>query len=80
MISVTMVKRMAEPKMTPIAEEACIDRQIEEKVAKIVAGEVQAGDRREYNNLVLRRAHLVFQMGLSVGRGPVEYRRRVSGF
>lgn len=61
-----------------IAEEARIDRKIEQGVAKIVAGDADDGDRRAYNAALMRRANLVFQMGLSTER-PVEVRRLVAG-
>lgn len=71
---------MTELMATPVAEEACIDRKIEQKVAKMAAGQAEESDRREYNTLVLRRAHLVAQMGLSITNRYHETRKRVSGF
>lgn len=71
---------MAELMTTPVAEEACIDRKIEQKVAKMAAGKAEESDRREYNTLVLRRAHLVAQMGLSLAHRLHEPRKRASGY
>lgn len=65
------LRMMGADKMTDtlfVAEEACIDRKIERGVAKIVSGNVNDLERREYNAALMRRAHLVFQMGLSSPR------------
>lgn len=67
---------MADLMTTTVAEEACIDRRIEEQVAKIAAGSRDEGERREYNALLLRRSHLVFQMAISVPSYAPETRRR----
>lgn len=66
---------MTEITSLPVAEEACIDREIEQGVAKIVAGEDNEGDQREYNALLMRRAQLVFQMALSAPRPPSARKR-----
>jgi len=59
------------------AEEACIDREIERGVAKIIAGDVDEKARREYNAALMKRSRLVFQMGLSTSR-PRQVSRKLA--
>lgn len=60
----------------PIAEEAEIDREMESKVAKIIAGSADDADRRAYNELVKRRTHLVQQMAISIHSHRLGWVRR----
>jgi len=66
---------MSESPTLPVAEEASIDREIEQRVAKMVSGEENEGDRRAYNALLMRRAQLVFQMALSAPRPSIARKR-----
>lgn len=60
----------------PMGEEAAIDRQLEERGAKIVGGQATEKDRQEFQALVIRRSNLVQQMGLSRAGQFGRYARR----
>lgn len=57
---------MTDALMIPVAEEASIDRKIEDAMVKLVAGVQNDQDRRDYKQLVMRRTKLVQQMAMPV--------------